>query len=203
MLIWLDKIQCMTWKYLHKQWIVDIPREEILTGIKERKNDLVHAAQEYTRVTSTKKLSAIRVTFGELIFNIACLANSYGKIDTKKWSPRTVSLDEVVLNIPSCYASYQERSDILDRSLQKVEYKLHSPIRNISAIKHSIWVLLVATDSFVRIASQNPYSENGYPEIDTTHAFALAMHQKNRQHNSTPTPPAHTLEMPILESHPV
>ena|GEM_PF-6502265 len=148
---------------------------KIIKQIKEEKNEVVEAAKEYKVTPRTGTLIHLKMEFGDLLYAICCLANSYHKVGIKK-PQRKIPLDEVFDAAPKEDLPYDKRRKKLDTSVDALAKAVLTHPENVEAIKTRIGALLFAIYSFVPVCCEND-PEN----IDLDHGFAMTLNKNKKR----------------------
>ena len=144
--------------------------------MKEEKGEVYEAAKKYKETPRTGTLIDLKKEFGDLLYTVCCLANSYEEPNIKKTQWK-IPLDETFEKTTKEDIPYNKRQAKLNASVDMLEKALIKDAENIGTITKRIGELLFAIYAFVPVCCEND------PEIiDLDHGFAMII-KKNKQRN--------------------
>lgn len=152
------------------------PRHKIIAKIKEEKEEVYEAADEYKASPRPKTLGHLKREFGDLLYAVCCLANSYGKVGIGKKERWKIPLDEAFAKTPKEHQDRESRKANLDRSVDMLEKALIKDPEDIQVITERIGELLFAIVDFVPVCC-----EKDMENIDLDHGFTLILNNNKKR----------------------
>ena len=160
-------MQKKTNKYMKARWYG--PKTDILNDIQSKVKKISITANEYSQTSSSWKLNELRGVFGDLLFSVCCLANSYGEISHKRY-PWKINLQEILIATP-IDSNNTVREDSMYGAMTDLKNSIQRETNDLKIIQEKLWVLLL---QILRLSTDCTINCE-HERIDLSHAFILNM----------------------------